>query len=349
MPPIQERSCAAFVRCCEIPNVATVPAPLREDDVVAAIAAIVEPVESSHVVLGIGDDAALWQPSRSHRSAITTDMSVEGVHFTLAMMTLRDAGWRAMTANASDLAAMGARPVLATVALGVPAGASIDEVRELYDGIAAAARAVRLDVVGGDLSRAPVYTVAIAAVGEVRASNVKTRAGGRPGAVLALTGALGAARAGLDAARHPGLLQDELEGAALRALRRPQARCSEGRFLAASANVQAMMDCSDGLSTDLDRLCAASGCGAVVERVPVADAAQAAAAAREEDPERYALAGGEDFELVVAVAPRAFAHLTGRFAARFGRPLERIGVLRAQPGMEFRGEPLQRSGWDHFG
>ena len=100
------------------------PAPLREDDVVAAIRAIVEPVDNRSIVLGIGDDAALWQPSRSHRSAITTDVLVEGVHFTRASMSLRDAGWRAMAANASDLAAMGARPVLATVALGVPAGTS---------------------------------------------------------------------------------------------------------------------------------------------------------------------------------------------------------------------------------
>ncbi|MBV8117571.1 MAG: hypothetical protein JOZ01_06310, partial [Candidatus Eremiobacteraeota bacterium] len=135
---------------------------------------------------------------------------------------------------------------------------------------------------------------------------------------------------------------------ALRAFRRPHARCGEGRFFGASVNVQAMMDISDGLSTDLHRLCASSGCGAILEDVPVASAAHAMAAQLGEDPQRYALAAGEDFELLVAIAPRAFAHLAQRFTVRFGRPLHRIGHLRAQWGIEFRHEPLPRSGWDHF-
>jgi thiamine-monophosphate kinase len=321
---------------------------VKEDDVVAEIRALVEPLTDRSIFLGIGDDAAVWQPSRSHRSVVTSDMLVEGVHFTRELMTLEDAGWRAMTANASDVAAMGARPVLATVALGLPETAGDDDVRALYRGIAGSARAAGLEVVGGDLSRAPVLTIAIAAVGEVRASNVKTRAGGRPGAVLAVTGALGAARAGLDAAKRPGALERGAEEAALQAFRRPPARVAEGRFLAASANVQAMMDLSDGLSTDLDRLCAACGCGAVLESVPAAEAARAAAALTGSDPERYALAGGEDFELLVAVAPRAFGHLAARFRARFGRELLRVGRLRAQTGIELRGAPVERSGWEHF-
>lgn len=321
---------------------------MTEDEIVAAIRAIVEPGTPRRIVLGIGDDAALWQPSRSHRSAITTDMLVEGVHFTFQSMSPSDAGWRAMAANASDLAAMGARPLLATVALGVPPGYGFGAVRGLYEGLSACARSCAIAIVGGDLSRAPGLTIGITAVGEVRPSNVKTRAGGRPGAVLAVTGALGAARAGLDSTEGRVKLGDGAERDALRAFRRPQARCAEGRFFGASANVQAMMDLSDGFSTDLDRLCAASGCGAIVESVPVASAASEAANALGEDPERYALAGGEDFELLVAIAPRAFAHLARRFQSHFKRPLHRVGVLRGDPGVEFRGEPLARSGWDHF-
>ncbi|HEY5425078.1 MAG TPA: thiamine-phosphate kinase [Candidatus Tumulicola sp.] len=322
--------------------------PLLEDDVVAAIRTVLEPVANRSIVLGIGDDAALWQPSRSNRSAITTDMLVEDVHFTRASMSLEDAGWRAMMANASDLAAMGARPVLATVALGLPPGTRVDEVIELYRGLASAALAVRLDIVGGDLSRAPVLTISVAAVGEVRASNVKTRSGGHPGGVLAVTGRLGAARAGLDLTTASGTIDADLEREALRAFRRPHARCAEGRFLGASRNVEAMIDCSDGLSTDLDRLCAASGCGALLDDVPVAESARAVALRTGQDSERYALAGGEDFELLVAVRPRAFAHLAARFAARFGRTLHRVGTLRTQPGVALRGEPVERTGWDHF-
>jgi thiamine-monophosphate kinase len=193
-----------------------------------------------------------------------------------------------------------------------------------------------------------VLTIAITAVGEVRPSNAKTRAGGRAGAVVAVTGKLGASRAGLDVATGRTALDTKDADPALHAFRRPKARVAEGRFFGASANVQAMMDLSDGLSTDLSRLCDASGCGAVVEQVPVAACAREAAMRLGDDAERYALAGGEDFELLLAIAPRSFIHLARRFAARFGRPLHRIGVLREELGIEFRGEPLPRTGWDHF-
>jgi thiamine-monophosphate kinase len=325
---------------------------VNEDDVVAAIRAIVEPGGATRVLLGIGDDAAIWQPSRSNRSAITTDALVEGVHFSRELMTLADAGWRAVAANASDLAAMGARPILATVALGVPPGTDEASIVELYRGIAAAASATGMTIAGGDLTRAPVLTISIAAVGEVRPSNVKTRSGGRPGAVLVVTGPLGAARAGLALARDGAKLATAAAVSALEAFRRPQARCAEGRFLAASRNVEAMMDLSDGLSTDLARLCVASGCGALLSALPVAESARALALQRGEDHERFALAGGEDFELLAAVRPRAYPHLARSFEARFGRPLHRIGTLRSGAGIALARdggeEAVAATGWDHF-
>lgn len=297
---------------------------------------------------GIGDDAALWQPSRSHRSAISSDMLVENVDFTRDAMVLQDVGWRAMAANVSDLAAMGAKPVLATVALGFPETTTLDDIVELYRGLAACAARYKLDVVGGDLSRAAALTIAIAVVGEVRPSNVKTRSSGRPGDVVAVTGKLGAARAGLALTRDPQLVDGDLREEALQAFRRPQARVAEGRFLAASRNVGAMIDCSDGLSTDLSRLAAASECGAAVESIPVARSACAVAQARGENPEGFGLAGGEDFELIVAIRARAFRHVAARYAARFKQELLRVGVLRAEPGLVWNGVPLEPSGWDHF-
>ena len=312
---------------------------MTEDEVIEALRPLTK---------GIGDDAALWQPSRSHRSAISTDMLVEGIDFTRESMSLEDAGWRAMAANLSDLAAMGARQVLATVALGFSEATKLDEILELYRGLAECAARFKFPIVGGDLSRAAVLTIAIAVVGEVRASDAKTRAGGKPGDVLAVTGALGGARAGLELTRKSIPIGNQLAEEALRAFRRPQPRIAEGRFLAASRNVRAMMDISDGLSSDVHRLSAASGCGAELDAVPVAESARAIARARGEDPERFALAGGEDFELLAAIAPRAYRHLAGRFAARFGRILYRVGILRAESGVAWKGERLERSGWDHF-
>lgn len=297
---------------------------------------------------GAGDDAALWQPSRSHRSVISTDMLVEGVDFTRESMSFEDAGWRAMGANLSDLAAMGARPVLATVALGLPESIPERDVVELYRGLANCAAACKLAIVGGDLSRAPVITIAITVVGEVRPSNVKLRSGGHVGDVLAVTGPLGAARAGLELTRGGISIGEDLAGEALEAFRRPQPRVAHGRFLAASRNVSAMMDLSDGLSTDVARFAAANACGAEIESVPVASAAGAIAGTRGIDPQQFALAGGEDFELLVAVRPRAFAHLAGRYQKRFGRRLYRVGSLSKGSGVRFNGATLERSGWDHF-
>jgi thiamine-monophosphate kinase len=312
---------------------------VTEDEIVAAIGPLTH---------GIGDDAALWQPSRSHRSAISTDMLVEGVDFTRDVMSLGDIGWRAMAANVSDLAATGARPVLATVALGLPQGMQLEEILQLYRGIAESAARWKLAIAGGDLSRSAALTIAIAVVGEVRASNAKTRAGGRPGDVLATSGVLGAARAGLELTRHDVSIDSALKEEALQALRRPQARVAEGRFLAASRNVSALIDLSDGLAKDVWRLAAASRCGARLEAIPVAEAARALAQARGEDPQRFALLGGEDFELLAAIRPRAYAHLAKRYAARFGRELKRVGLLHAEPHVVWNGATLEGLGWDHF-
>lgn len=322
-----------------------------EDEIVAAIAELTRRPHSS-VEVGIGDDAAVWQPSRSHRSVITTDALVENVHFSLAWMSREDAGWRAMAANASDVAAMGARPRLATVALGVPPDTASADILEWYRGMEACARASGLEIAGGDLTRAPVWTISITAIGEVRAANLKLRSGARPGDVIAVTGELGASRAGWLHASGEIALDEREAQAALRAHRRPMPRVEEGHWLGASRNVHAMMDCSDGLSTDLLRVLAASKAGACVDAVPVASSARMAASMLGVEPHRFALSGGEDFELIASIDRRAFPYLAARFEARFGRPLYRVGTVLADERVvvvnEGREEPLERSGWDHF-
>lgn len=321
---------------------------LREDELVTALRGIVEGTRETRIVVGIGDDAAVWQPSRSHRSVVTSDALVEGVHFTRQTMSAYDVGWRSTVANVSDLAAMGARPVLVTIALGIGAQWNVTELLDLYRGIADAAKTYGLAVAGGDLTRAPALIVAMTAIGEVRPSHVTLRSGGRSGDVIASTGDFGASRAGLDVARGAIALDPAMSEAATCAHRRPRARVAQGQWLAASAHVHAMIDCSDGLSTDLARLCESSGVGAVVEHVPVAPAACAAAAAIGEPAQAYALAGGEEYELIVAIDARAFAYLADRYRARFRDELRAIGTLRREPGL-VAGDgktPLGRTGWE---
>lgn len=323
---------------------------LGEDDFIQALAQIVERPLTRRIVLGIGDDAAVWQPSRSHRSVITTDAVVDEVHFSRDIMSWFDVGWRAMTAGLSDLAAMGARPQLGTIALGVPPDLNVDDLRECYRGLAACAALTPLAIVGGDVVRAPSLFMSVTAVGEVRATHVKRRDGGKAGDVLAVTGPLGASRAGLLMLRNEISLDGDAREEALRAYRRPAARWREGAWLGASSNVHAMMDCSDGLSTDLGRLCLRSKLGALLADVPVAPSAEAAARARAEDATEFALSSGEDFELIVAVAPRAFTYLAKRFRAHFGRTLFRIGSLRKESGIALarggRELPVVPTGWD---
>ncbi len=283
---------------------------------------------------------------------ITTDALVDGVHFDSQKMEPSAIGHRAMASNLSDIAAMGARPLLATIALGVTPAASEEWIVECYRAMNAVAAAFGAQIVGGDITRAPALLLSITVVGEVSRMRLKRRDGGRAGDVIAVTGPLGASRAGLEALRRDRAPSDAVRAEALRAFEMPQPRIREGRWLGASTHVHAMLDCSDGLALDVARLARASGCGATLSDVPVAAVATAVAHAVGGDARAYALEGGEDFELIVAIAPRAFSHLTQRFEARFGRPLRAVGRLDVEPGLRLqeggRTNELAPGGWDHL-
>lgn len=295
----------------------------------------------------------MWKPSHSAEAVITTDALVENVHFLVDAMEASDVGWRALASNLSDIAAMGARPILATVALGVPRGAREAWILDCYRGMAQLAKRSHVAIAGGDIVRAPALFVSITVVGEVRPSNRKTRAGVRPGDVLAVTGELGASRAGVELLlEHPDLARDAAFAPAIAAYRRPHARSAEGLRFGASANVHAMMDISDGLSTDLRRMCAASRVGAILDasRLPIAPVAVAFAAATGRDALRYGLGGGEEFELLLAVAPRAFRAVAHAFTRTFKRTLHQIGTATADRNLILRdaggARELEASGWE---
>jgi thiamine-monophosphate kinase len=217
---------------------------------------------------------------------VTQDALVEGVHFRLDWISWRELGFRAAAVNLSDLAASGAEPRGLLVALGVPADSRVDDVLELYQGIAE----TEVPVVGGDTTRSEAVVLSITALG--RSDRVPGRAGARPGDVLVVTGPLGGAGA---AFREQRLL-------------RPPLRLTEGRELARTAT--AMLDLSDGLAVDAGQIARRSGvrCEIDLERVPLADGASI------DD-----LGFGEDYELLAAVAQ------PGRFDA-IGRCTEGEGA-----------------------
>jgi thiamine-monophosphate kinase len=223
---------------------------------------------------------------------VTQDALVEGVHFRLDWMSWRDLGWRAAAVNLSDLAASGAEPAGLIVSLAAPGETNLDDVLELYEGIAETG----VPVLGGDTTRSGLLMLSVTAVG--RSERVPGRSGARPGDLLVVTGMLGAAGA---AFRNGGYL-------------RPPLRLEEGRRLARVAT--AMLDISDGLAQDAGHIAARSGvrCAIDLDLVPLADGATA------ED-----LGFGEDFELLAATPdPLGFTVI--------GRCEEGEGVAGLEPG-----------------
>jgi thiamine-monophosphate kinase len=274
------------------------------------------------LLVGIGDDAAVVEPERNRVEVLTVDCLVDGVHFDRRFVPPDAIGWRALAANLSDLAAMGATPRLALLSLALPSDYPVADFDAMAAGIAALASAHKLHLVGGNLTRTPgPLTVDICAVGTVKRRQALTRRGARPGDELYLTGTAGAARAGLEQLRAEG--SSPLADAYLR----PQARLRIGTLLARNRIATACMDLSDGLADAVRQVAAASGVGATLDgdAIPIAPAAREWFTSRGEDPLIAAVAGGDDYELLFAVRPR-----TGRRLAAIARhadaPITRIGV-----------------------
>jgi thiamine-monophosphate kinase len=330
---------------------------LSEDELVAAIRAVVSS-DSPGVIVGVGDDAAVVEP-RAGSTVLTTDLLIEGVHFERGLISPRDLGAKAISVNVSDIAAMGASPRYALASLALPSEIDAAWVIELYGGIRRACDEYALSLVGGDLSRADRVLISVMVLGEVAHGRAVTREGARVGDAVVVTGALGAAAAGLalSAASAPVLSAALSAGWArelLDALARPVARVGEGTTLA-QCGVTAMMDLSDGLAKDLSRLCLASGVGARVRLadLPITDAVREAAAVLELDPLTLATSGGEDYELLATIAPAEVEPARERLRERFGVTLTQIGDILEGGGLvavdaDGIESPLEPRGWDHF-
>ncbi len=302
--------------------------------------------ERGDVVLGIGDDAALLRPAAGEDLVLTTDALVEGVHF-LPGAPAHSLGHRALAVNLSDIAAMGAAPAWALLALNLP---EADEtwLREFAAGFGLLARAHGVALVGGNVSRGPL-SLTVQLLGTVPRGQGLRRDGAQTGDELYVSGSIGDAAAGLR------VLREELPAAAnaARFLRRrfeyPTPRLALGVGLRGLAS--ACIDVSDGLYADAGRLLAASGRGACidVERLPLSDALRETCG---DAAWQRALEGGEDYELCFSAAP-AQARAIAALAASSGVAVARIGVIAEGTGIELRDNKsvIQFSplGFDHFG
>lgn len=318
----------------------------------AAVSGRTKPPE--HLIIGIGDDTAAWRCGSPGCGAVhlgTTDTVVEDSHFSFATFSWEDVGWKSVAVNLSDIAAMGGVPEYALVSLALTGDAAAEDIDRLYAGMTDVASRFGTAIVGGDTVAAPQVVLTVTVLGRAYGEgSLLTRAGARPGDVVAVTGSLGASAAGVEvlAGSAPGL-PAEAASVVRQACLRPWPRVTEARALV-EHSVRAAIDVSDGLVSDLNHVCRASGVGARVhvDRVPVAETV------REHFGERaleLALAGGEDFELLFTGPAAAVEKISAALAC----PVTAIGEIVArlphqvelvdEHGRPFR---LAGTGWDHF-
>jgi thiamine-monophosphate kinase len=326
-----------------------------EDDLVRLIRALARR-DVPGLTTGIGDDCAVLETSAGVALLATTDLLVEDVHFRRRWAEPADIGWKALAVNVSDIAAMGGTPRWALVGLACPETTPADEVEAFYEGALAVADGHGVAIVGGDTSTSPAgWLVSVTLLGE--AARPLRRSTARVGDVIAVTGVLGGAAAGLAVLeRGPapaGVPSEQLDQVTAAHLR-PRARVDEGRWLAGAGGVTSMMDLSDGLATDLARLVAESGVGARVQlaRLPIAAAARAVARALDVDPIDWATGGGEDYELLLTCEPAAFDRLRDGLTAATGAPLTAVGEIVAGGGtawLDAHGHAVAVApGFEHF-
>jgi thiamine-monophosphate kinase len=307
--------------------------------------------------LGVGDDCALLRPRVGEELAVTTDLSLAGRHFRLDWHRAEVVGHRALARGLSDLAAMGARPVAAFLSLALPReltqrrGGGTSWADRFFDGFFQLAEKTGTPLAGGDLCEAGTVLADIVLIGAVPAGRALLRSGARPGDGIYVTGGLGGAAVGLsaleaEAARRggskPPAIPRRLE-AVLAPHLYPQPRLAVGRALARRGLATAAMDLSDGLSTDLARLCRESGVAAEIQSAALPVACEATL--------DQALNGGEDYELLFTARP------TAKMPRRIGGvPITRIGTIlktsNKRPQVTLVGaegaRALDSAGWRHF-
>jgi thiamine-monophosphate kinase len=302
------------------------------------------------VHLGIGDDAALFRPKRGHEVILTCDWFLEGTHFLREKHPPDAVGWKCLARALSDVAAMGGVPRCFLLSLAIPESHTGRWLDAFLGGLRRASRKFACTLAGGDTTRQRKILINVAVVGEIPNASAVLRSRARAGDIIYVTGRLGEAELGLRILRN-SRSPVRPSNPFLKKHLYPVPRLAVGQWLAETGLATSMMDLSDGLSTDLPRLCTASGVGADVEseKLPVVQHSSADRGPGV-DPLQLALHGGDDYELLFTVPWKMAKDLPRRLR---GVALTPIGSISERPGVRMlegngHGRQLVAGGWDPF-
>ena len=302
------------------------------------------------VRLGIGDDAAIFRPKAGYQTLLTCDWFLEGTHFLRDTHPPDAVGWKCLARALSDVAAMGGLPRCFLLSLALPGSHTGRWLDEFLSGLRRAARRFDCVLAGGDTTRRQKILISVTIVGEVASARAVLRSGARPGNIIYVSGRLGGAELGLHLLRTG---RGPRKGKDLRTRKHlyPEPRLALGQWLADRGLATAMMDLSDGLSSDLPRLCAASGVGARIKsrKIPVVRVS-GGLPKHGIDPFELALHGGDDYELLFTVDARRVGMLPASYR---GVALTPIGKIAEKPVLALleengRWRELSPGGWDPF-
>jgi len=305
--------------------------------------------KSPGLLLGPGDDAALIAPRQGMQWVVTCDSFCEQTHFLLHGHPPDAVGYKALARAASDLATMGATPRFYLLAMALPPALTGAWLNRMLTGMARAARHCKLRLAGGDTSAQATVSLSLTVIGEAPRGFAVTRGGARPGHRLFVSGTLGEARLGLELTRRR-LTRHREAAPFLRRHCYPEPRIELGCWLARNKLVSAMIDLSDGLSTDLHNLCRASGVGACIQSERLPAVAVPRIPGLRADALKFALHGGDDYELLFAVSSRVAHRIPASYR---GLRLTCIGEVTRRKSVMLQDaagkrDSLRAEGWDPF-
>ena len=304
---------------------------------------------------GIGDDCAIVSISDTEAHVITTDLLIEDVHFLKDRISPEELGYKSLAVNLSDIAAMGAQPLYSFLSIGIPKDTDVEYLDRFMEGYRQLSEKYGVPLMGGDTTKSNIgLVINVAVVGRGKKCKLRQREMAKKGDLICVTGNLGASAGGLK------VLLDDLElndtnSELVQAHHLPEPQINEGIWLAQQKGVHAMMDISDGISSDLLHILKASEVSAIVhlDKIPVSSALLDAAMENGWSIYDLATGGGEDYQLLFTIDKDEFKKTNEAFSKEFGKPIFAIGEIKnGDPEITWRENNLEitkdKSGFDHF-